>query len=69
MMMMNGINMDDVRALAYKMWEDGGYGHGHDMEHWNKAMEVMMAKAAAKKPAAKKAPAKAAKKAPVKKKK
>ena len=70
-MMTNGtaLDMDQVRSLAYNMWEKEGRPHGRDMDHWNMAMEAMMAKAAAK-PAAKKAPAKtAAKKAPAKKKK
>jgi hypothetical protein len=70
MKMMNmGVNLDDVRNLAYKKWEESGYEHGHDMDHWMKAMEEIMAKAITKKPAAKKPAAKktVAKKAVAKK--
>jgi len=28
---------DEVRQIAYKMWEDEGYPQGRDQEHWFKA--------------------------------
>ena len=25
---------EEIRGLAYKIWEQEGYPHGHDIEHW-----------------------------------
>ena len=25
---------EEIRGLAYKIWEQEGYHHGHDIEHW-----------------------------------
>jgi hypothetical protein len=31
---------DEVREIAYKIWEEEGYPEGHDREHWFKAEAV-----------------------------
>jgi Protein of unknown function (DUF2934) len=28
---------DEVRQIAYKIWEEEGHPHGHDQDHWLKA--------------------------------
>ena len=28
---------DEVREIAYKIWEDEGHPQGHDQDHWFKA--------------------------------
>jgi hypothetical protein len=28
---------DEVREIAYKIWEEEGHPEGHDQEHWYKA--------------------------------
>ena len=28
---------DEIKIIAYRIWEEEGYRHGHDVEHWFKA--------------------------------
>ncbi len=28
---------EEIRLIAYGIWEEEGYRHGHDAEHWLKA--------------------------------
>jgi hypothetical protein len=28
---------DEIRTIAYRIWEDEGRGDGHDFDHWLKA--------------------------------
>jgi Protein of unknown function (DUF2934) len=32
---------DDVRAKAYQLWLAGGMAHGHDLEDWTEAKEIL----------------------------
>ena len=34
----------EVQLIAYHMWEEQGYPHGHDLEHWLKAEAVWQEK-------------------------
>lgn len=31
------IVQEEIRALAYQLFCEGGCGHGHDVEHWIEA--------------------------------
>lgn len=31
---------DEVRQIAYQIWAEEGYPHGHDLDHWFKAEAV-----------------------------
>ena len=31
---------DEVREIAYKIWEEEGYPQGHDQDHWFKAEAI-----------------------------
>ena len=59
-------DQDKIKALAYRLWQEGGCAHGRDMDYWLMA-EAQLSKPAKPK-AAKVAPAKpkAAKVAPAK---
>jgi hypothetical protein len=30
-----------IRAIAYALWEEEGCPHGRDLEHWNRATELV----------------------------
>ena len=31
---------DEIRAIAYRIWEEEGCVDGHDVEHWLKAEQI-----------------------------
>jgi hypothetical protein len=33
---------DEVRQLAYRIWQDAGFPHGADAQHWLKAQEIWL---------------------------
>ena len=35
------VNEDQVAALAYRYFVDGGYQHGHALEHWLRAESAL----------------------------
>jgi Protein of unknown function (DUF2934) len=38
----------EIRELAYRIWEEEGYPHGHEVQHWLKAESVCRRKIAPK---------------------
>ena len=48
------INQDEeVRQLAYRIWQEAGSPHGADVQHWLKAQEIWLESHPPKKPRAK----------------
>ncbi|MGE0645322.1 MAG: DUF2934 domain-containing protein [Nitrospira sp.] len=39
-----GIVQEEIRALAYQLFCEGGCGHGHDIEHWLEAERRVLAR-------------------------
>lgn len=36
-----------IREWAYRLWEQDGYAHGRDSEHWYRAVEIVLQEDAA----------------------
>jgi hypothetical protein len=34
----------EIRELAYRIWEEEGYLHGHEVQHWLKAETIWLGK-------------------------
>jgi len=49
---------EEVRHLAYKLWQEAGCPIGSDLQHWLQAQEIWRQTHAAKKPRAKPSAAK-----------
>ena len=35
---------EEIRELAYRIWQEEGYLHGHDVQHWLKAESIWQEK-------------------------
>ena len=33
---------EEIRQLAYKIWQEAGYPNGSDLQHWLKAQEIWL---------------------------
>lgn len=33
---------EEIRQLAYRLWQDAGCPHGADLQHWLKAQELWL---------------------------
>jgi hypothetical protein len=31
---------DEIKMIAHRIWEEEGYCHGHEMEHWLRAKVI-----------------------------
>ena len=38
----------EIRELAYRIWQEEGYPHGHEVQHWLKAESIWQKKHRAK---------------------
>jgi Protein of unknown function (DUF2934) len=35
---------EEIREVAYKLWQEEGYPHGYEVQHWLKAEEIWQEK-------------------------
>jgi len=58
---------EEIRVIAYQLWEAEGFPNGREEEHWHKAVVIWEERNAANSAGTKKAPAKKSSKSSAKK--